>query len=97
MRYLVSEYNGESKPTVLQELWKKYNIKMAIDNIALACNKVTQKNMNGVWKALLLKFVHYFTSFDKAMEGIQEIAVKLAVEVGFKEVDKGDVQEVLNY
>jgi hypothetical protein len=31
MRYLISESDSESKPTV-QELWKKYNIKMAINN-----------------------------------------------------------------
>jgi hypothetical protein len=30
------------------------------------------------------------------MESIQENTVKLAVEAGFEEVDKEDVQEVLN-
>jgi hypothetical protein len=35
-----------------------------------------------------------FTSFDKAMEGIQEKPVKLAIKAGFKEVDKEDFQEV---
>jgi hypothetical protein len=94
MRYLVSESDGESKPTVLQELWKKYNIKMAIDNTALAWDRVTQKN--DVWKALLPKSLHDFTNFNKTMEGIQEKIVKLAVEAGFEAVDKEDIQEVLN-
>jgi hypothetical protein len=74
-------------------LWKKYNIKIAIDNIASAWVKATQKNMNGVWKALLPKFVHDFVSFDKAMDGIQ----KKNCEAGFKEVDKEDIQEVLTH
>jgi hypothetical protein len=58
---------------------EKFNTKMAINNFALAWDKVTQKNMNDVWKALLPKSVHEFTSFDKAIQGtgIQEKIVKL--------------------
>jgi hypothetical protein len=39
----ISESDCESRPTVLQELWKKYNIKVAIDNTALAWDRVSKK------------------------------------------------------
>jgi hypothetical protein len=60
---------------------EKIQQKMAIDNTALAWNKVTKKH--GVWKALLLNSVH-FTSFDKAMEGTEDKIKKVAVEAGLK-------------
>jgi hypothetical protein len=37
--------------------------KIATDNTVLSWDKVTQKYMNGVWIALLLKFMH-ISSFD---------------------------------
>jgi hypothetical protein len=48
MKYLLSKFHGESKSTVhiLQELWKKYDMKTATDNTTFAWDNVTQKNKN---------------------------------------------------
>lgn len=56
LRYLVSESDGEGKP-VVQELCKKCNIKIAKSNIVLASDKGTQKNVNGVLRAMVPMFV----------------------------------------
>lgn len=63
MRYLVSESDGESKPTVLQESGKTYNTKMANGN-CFSLGHSQSENTNGMWKLLVTKFAHDFTSFD---------------------------------
>jgi hypothetical protein len=42
-----------------------------------------------MWNALLPKFVHNVTSFDRALKVITEKNMKPAVETGFEEVHKG--------
>jgi hypothetical protein len=63
---------------------------LATDNTASVSNKGTQKkkNMYGVYNALLPKFVHDFTIFDRAMKDVPEKNVKLAVESSFEKVTK---------
>lgn len=94
MLHLVSASDGEKKPTV-KALWKDYNIKMAIENIATAWSKITQCNLNGVWKNLLPKYVCNFQGLVNEIKAVQQKIVKLAVEAGFYDVDQNDVQELL--
>jgi hypothetical protein len=71
MKCIVDGRDSNETATV-KELWKQYNVKMAIENIGTAWDKVTRKSMNGVWKKLLPSCVHDF-------EGV-EVTVKKTFE-----------------
>jgi hypothetical protein len=94
MRYIVSGLDSDDDANIKQ-LWKNYNIKMAIDNIGLAWEKVPQQCMNVCWKNLLPKMVYDSTSFKEVIDDIQDKIVQLSKEAGFDEVDKEDVEDVL--
>jgi hypothetical protein len=53
---------------LFQNVMVKHDIKLKIRNYFVLGQ--SEKNMSGVWKAWLLKFVYEFTNCDVAMEGI---------------------------
>uniref|UniRef100_A0A8C9TAJ9 DDE-1 domain-containing protein n=1 Tax=Scleropages formosus TaxID=113540 RepID=A0A8C9TAJ9_SCLFO len=93
MQYLVSGLNKNDKVTV-RDLWKNYSINMAIENIAIAWDKVRGNTMNAVWKKLP-EAVHDIHCFETMRKTICLDIVQLAVKAGFNEVNIEDVQELL--
>jgi hypothetical protein len=94
MRFIASGLDSDDDANIKQ-LWKYYNIKMAIDNIGLASEKVTERCMNACWKNLWPKMVRDFTGFKKVIDEIQYKSVQLSNQAGFDEVDKDDVEDIL--
>uniref|UniRef100_A0A8C9R0F3 HTH CENPB-type domain-containing protein n=1 Tax=Scleropages formosus TaxID=113540 RepID=A0A8C9R0F3_SCLFO len=95
MKYLVDGLDSNSNLTI-KELWKNYNMKIAIENIATAWEKIPEETMNAVWMKLLPEFVHDVKGFESVEKTIKEDIVKLAYRAGFEQVHTEDVEEVLD-
>ncbi|XP_062926341.1 tigger transposable element-derived protein 1-like [Mobula hypostoma] len=90
MCFIVSAIDREgNNEASLREIWKDYNIKLAIANIGDALDRLR----NGVWRKLCPEAVNDFKGFEPST--INTTIVSLAKEAGFVEVDEGDVEEVL--
>ncbi|XP_028921782.1 tigger transposable element-derived protein 1-like [Ornithorhynchus anatinus] len=88
---------GEGRPSV-REFWKGFNIKNAIDLLALAWTDVAPACLNGGWRNLLPQMVVDFRGLDGQLVLLRRLraqCVTLAKEVGFDEVEAGDVEELL--
>ncbi|XP_065412567.1 tigger transposable element-derived protein 1-like [Chrysemys picta bellii] len=90
---LNKEMAGEGKPSV-KEFWKSYNILNGVENIDVSWEEVTSQCMNSVWHCAWPDAVHSFMGFD-AVPAVEQEIVKLAKDVGFKEVEEDDVWELL--
>ncbi|XP_038603240.1 tigger transposable element-derived protein 1-like [Tachyglossus aculeatus] len=88
---------GEGRPSV-REFWEGFNIKNAIDLLALAWTDVAPSCLNGGWRNLLPQMVVDFRGLDGQLVLLRRLraqCVTLAREVGFDEVELGDVEELL--
>jgi hypothetical protein len=94
MKCIVSGLNSNETARV-KELWKQYNIKMAIENIGTAWDKVTWKTMNGAWKKLFSNYVHDFEGVEVTVRNIGKDIVDLSNKIGFEGVDNNNVEDLL--
>ena len=85
---------GENDIT-LQEFWKKYSIKHAIANIHDAWEEVTASSMRAVWQKIVLKCANDFTGFDTPLIDVIDDIAAIGRNLGFEEVDGGNVREFL--
>ncbi|XP_062887428.1 general transcription factor II-I-like isoform X3 [Mobula hypostoma] len=94
MHFIVStiDRKGNSEAS-LREIWKDYNIKLAIANLGDALDRLTVSMRNSVWRKLCPEAVNDFKGFEPVT--INTAIVTLAKEAGFVEVDEDDVEEVL--
>uniref|UniRef100_A0A8C9VTT6 HTH CENPB-type domain-containing protein n=1 Tax=Scleropages formosus TaxID=113540 RepID=A0A8C9VTT6_SCLFO len=94
MRHLVSE--SESGKSLL-DVWKDFNIKVALRFIAEAWDRIKPETMNAVWSKLCPSHSRGLPGLkpEELQSKIQKEIVKLAEEAGFKDVDEEDVAEVL--
>ena len=51
--------------------------------------------MNGVWRHISPECINDFSSFTPTLPQVQQEIIRLARDVGFEEVNKEDVEEVL--
>ena len=94
------EATKDHKNTV-EEFWKSYNVKNALDNVAKSWNEVTTRNLRAVWKNLLVN--RSITIEDEiASVGDQTLEndlvsdiVKLGQSLGFTDLDSANVLECL--
>ncbi|KFD61368.1 hypothetical protein M514_26423 [Trichuris suis] len=94
MRFIVSAIDEEGNSRAsLRQIWKNYDIRLAIANIGDAVNRLTVSVRNGVWKKLCPEAVGRSEGFEPSSLNPQ--IVELAREAGFMEVDEEDIEEVL--
>ncbi|KFD64279.1 hypothetical protein M514_23563 [Trichuris suis] len=94
MRFIVSAIDEEGNSRAsLRQIWKNYDIRLAITNIGDAVNRLTVSMRNGVWKKLCPEAVGRSEGFEASSLNPQ--IVELAREAGFMEVDEEDIEEVL--
>lgn len=94
MQFIVNAMDREgNSEALLRELWKDYNIKLAIANLGDALDRITVSMRNSVWSNLCLEAISDFQSFDPTM--INMAIVNLAKEAGFVDINEEDVEEVL--
>ena len=94
MHFILSaiDREGNSKES-LQEIWKNYNIKLAIANLGDAFDKLTVSMRNSIWRKLCPDAVNDFKVFEPST--INTAIVALSKEAGFVEVDENDVEDLL--
>ena len=80
----------------LQEFWKSFNIKHAIENISLSWEEVTPKWLNGCWKKLLPECTIDFPGFETPVKNVIEEIALIGKDLGFENVDEENIQELLN-
>jgi hypothetical protein len=90
MQQLIHKTGNDDKPTV-REFWKSFNIKKSVENINLSWKEVTPLTMNSVWEKILSQCV-IGDDLQNSVLQIQKDIVKLAQDVGFKEVDEDQQQ-----
>jgi hypothetical protein len=89
----IEDTTGDN-PITLEEFWKKYDIKQAVENIHKSWNKVTESCMRAVWQNLLPECANNFRGFnDRVNEVIEEIAT-VGQELGL-EADSENIRELL--
>jgi hypothetical protein len=93
---LIAATEGDNAQTVL-ELWKRFNINLAIDIIVEAWNDATKDCLHRVWRKFLPDSVDDFVDFEPSDEltQIKASCVALARQVGLEEVENEDVEELL--
>lgn len=89
MKYLVNDM------LTVKDVWKKYNIKVAVEHIATAWDEVMGKTMNGAWGKLVPDAVPDDDFGSKLLKGIVDDIVLLAAKAGFDEVDNVNVHKLL--
>ncbi|KAM6471896.1 uncharacterized protein PHA67_002618 isoform 2-T2 [Liasis olivaceus] len=77
----------------LTEFWRNYNIRHAIENIHHAWQQLTADHMRGGWKPIL---PHCANSSAFEENTVIEEITKIGRELGFDELERDDVQELLN-
>uniref|UniRef100_A0A8C9SH57 HTH CENPB-type domain-containing protein n=1 Tax=Scleropages formosus TaxID=113540 RepID=A0A8C9SH57_SCLFO len=94
MKHLVNEAEKDSS---LKDVWRQFDIKMALCFMAEAWQGIKPETMNAAWSKLCPHFVHGFKGFsqDDIQNQIRQRIVHLAGEAGFTEVDEADVENVL--
>ncbi|XP_076058277.1 uncharacterized protein LOC143035288 isoform X2 [Oratosquilla oratoria] len=85
MEQLIFETDGDTKPTV-EEFWKSFTIKKAIDNIVASWTEIKQSTLNEAWKAIWPACVYEFFGFNDD-ECIKRYSLDLSHESGFSEAD----------
>lgn len=81
------------KETILK-FWKSFNIMMAIETIRDSWNDVTNDSMRDVWNKILLK--ENENSVPDNLHSIIVETVQIAHDVGFDDLMKEDVEEIIN-
>ena len=94
MHFIISakDREGNTKAS-LREIWKGYNIKLAIANLGDALDRLTVSMRNSVWRKLCPEAVNDFQGFEPT--AINMAIVTLAKEAGFEETDEDDIAELL--
>lgn len=97
-RQLIAATDGDEKPTI-REVWKSYNIKHAIDNIAVCWEEIAQSSLRGVWKKVCPFFTEEFKGFEPGDDHLEDVTVDIVAMghgLGFDELDSGDIQKLLD-
>ncbi|XP_066547533.1 tigger transposable element-derived protein 1-like [Amia ocellicauda] len=96
LKKLVNETDSQQKISV-KDVWRSFNIKMAIDLIGEAWDEVPQQCLNGVWQNIWPAVVNDFRDFaaDEVLTNARHEIVELARTAGFDEVNEENVAELL--
>ena len=83
----------------VEQFWKNFTVKDAIDHIASAWNEVTDQNLKGVWNNLLtdrsISLKNHGDTCDAETDLVAEI-VEIGQILGFNELDAANVLECVN-
>ena len=73
MRFVISESEKENAPFII-DIWKRYTLKDAINNIAASWEEASQSTLNGLWHKLWLNMVNDFHGFPDVPSIRKDIA-----------------------
>lgn len=91
---LIAETDGEDKLN-MKEFWKKYNIKMAIDNIQLSWLEVKKSCMNGCWREIWPECISKNVEDINCVPTVRREVAELATAARFEGMEEGDIDELL--